>query len=278
MTESLRPKARLDLHIHTTQSDGTLQPQQVLDRSRLAGIDVLAITDHDLAPTLPAGPSSAGGRTIHLVHAAEVSAQHDGRELHLLVYFPGTMPAEFAEFLGQRARWRAARHDAAIAAMGLTHRVPGADSEAHAGRRALTRHHLARALVDAGVEPTLSAAFQRRLAHDTGHVPMANVDAAEVLDRARQAGGFSSWAHPPMSRVRDEAPKLAKLGLDALEASRPSLGRHGRAVVARIALNHRLAITGGSDWHGWHGGGPGQFSLPAREARPFARAVGLHVA
>jgi len=264
MTQPLRPKARFDLHIHTTRSDGTLAPQRLLERSRVAGIDVLAITDHDLAPTLPAGPSSGGGRTIHLVHGAEVSAQHEGHELHLLVYFPGTMPTAFADFLGERARWRAARQ--------------GADADARAGRRALTRHHLARALVEAGVEPTMSAAFQRRLAHATGHVPMADVPAAEVLERARANGGFTSWAHPPMSRVRDQAPKLAKLGLHALEASRPSLGRHGRAVVARIALQNRLAITGGSDWHGWQGGAPGQFSLPAREARPFARAVGLYVA
>ena len=271
----LGPKARLDLHIHTHRSDGRLGPVELVQAAASRGLDVLAITDHDLPPALPAGPHRVGHKTLHLVHAAEVSARHHDREIHVLVYFAGEMPAEFQELLRGRARWRAHRYDEALSSMGLADRVAPASAEARAGEQALTRHHLAQALVEAGVESNVKGAFAHHLSHRHGHVRPTDLPVANLLDQVRGCGGFSSWAHPPHDVVRDWTPELSALGLDAIEVSRPGLGRHARAVYARIALDNRVATTGGSDWHGWHGGAPGQFSVPLRAHRPAVRAMGL---
>ena len=113
MGDVLSPKARLDLHLHTSCSDGLLAPRDVLGRAVARRLHVLAITDHDLAPALPAGVVRSGGHTLHLVHGAEVSCRHNETEIHVLVYFPGQMPEAFRAFLHDRTRWRAARFDEA---------------------------------------------------------------------------------------------------------------------------------------------------------------------
>jgi predicted metal-dependent phosphoesterase TrpH len=95
--------ARLDLHCHSTSSDGRYPAAEVLARALASGLDVLSLTDHDLPPVLPPGlvarppnvKTGAPEAPLRLIHGVEVTGAHDGREYHLLVYFPGEMPAEF---------------------------------------------------------------------------------------------------------------------------------------------------------------------------------------
>lgn len=275
MGNVLPPTARLDLHLHTSCSDGLLAPREVLGRAVARRLHVLAITDHDLVPALPAGVVRSGGHTLHLIHGAEVSCRHNDTEIHVLVYFPGQMPEEFQAFLRERTRWRASRFDQARARLGAEDAVPPAPPEAWEGRLALTRHHLARALVKAGVVGSVDQAFKGPLARRHGAVDLVDLTSEDLLSRVRDAGGFSSWAHPPLDVVKAWTPELAALGLHALEAKRPGIGRASRNALVRLALKHKLAITGGSDWHGWVGGNPGHFSVYLREVRPFAKAVGL---
>lgn len=274
---ALNPKARLDLHLHTSRSDGLLSPKEVLGRAVARRLSVLAITDHDLVPALPAGVVRSGGHTLHLVQAAEVSCRHNGAEIHVLVYFPGQMPEGFRDLLRARTRWRAARYDEARKRLGVEDQVPAAPPEAWDGTLALTRHHLARELVRAGVCGSVDAAFKGPLARRNGAVDLVDLSSAELLAAVRTHGGFSSWAHPPLDVVKAWTPELAALGLHALEAKRPGIGRASRNGLVRLANKHKLGITGGSDWHGWVGGNPGHFSIHLREVRPFAKAVGLPV-
>lgn len=278
MGDVLSPKARLDLHLHTSRSDGLLTPREVLGRAVARRLHVLAITDHDLVPALPAGVVRSGGHTLHLVHGAEVSCRHNETEIHVLVYFPGQMPERFQDFLRDRTRWRAQRFDEARVRLGVEDAVAPAPQEAWDGRLALTRHHLARALVQAGTVGSVDQAFKGPLARRHGAVDLVDLTSAELLARVQEAGGFSSWAHPPLDVAKAWTPELAALGLDALEAKRPGIGRASRNALVRLALKHKLAITGGSDWHGWVGGNPGHFSVYLREVRPFAKAVGLPLA
>lgn len=265
-------RARLDLHLHSDRSDGVLTPRALLERCATGRLDVIALTDHDLAPDLTAGWHRVGGRWIRVLHAAEVSGVHEGKELHLLVYFPGEMPSSYRDFLTSRARHRASRYEIARASIGLDGVAP-ADDTARAGGRSLTRHHLARALVASGHVASVGAAFSFYAAQRHGHVPNVDLTYVDAIRIAREAGGFASWAHPSSEDAVAWTRELAAVGLQALEASRPRLGMHGRAVLARLARKHGLLVTGGSDWHGWHGGAPGQFSFPLREARPFLSAL-----
>ena len=100
-------QARIDLHTHSDRSDGHHSPQGLLALAAEGRLDVLALTDHDLAPALTPGVHTVGGRKIRVIAAVELSTMHLGTELHLLVYFPEKMPAGFSAWCTQRAIWRA---------------------------------------------------------------------------------------------------------------------------------------------------------------------------
>lgn len=270
---TLLPRARLDLHMHSSRSDGRLSPEGVLAAAAAGGLDAIALTDHDLPPAIPQGLHRLGPRQIHVVHGVEISAMHEGRELHLLAYFPGEMPADFVDFCLGRARSRARRYAEALDNMGLSGMAPP-DEDAHEGRRALTRYHLARALVSAGHSATLSDAFQRWAGEHQPYVPALDLQFVDAIAAVREAGGFSSWAHPDLELARAWTGIFASAGLHALEAHRPSVGRGVRDTVARLAFKHRLGVTGGSDWHGWQGE-LGNFAVPLRQMTELARAVAI---
>jgi predicted metal-dependent phosphoesterase TrpH len=272
--DRLPAKARLDLHLHSTLSDGKLDPDALLRRCAEGRLDLVALTDHDLAPQVPAGWQTIAGRRICVLHAAEVSGVWQGRELHLLVYFPGEMPQDFRDFLVARARHRAERYEAARASIGLPGVAPP-DDAAWRGERAITRHHLSRALVDAGHVGDTPAAFRTYTGSRHGHVPPVDLPWEQALATARAAGGFTSWAHPRFDDAKAFTKSFKGMGLQALEAIRPGLGHHGRAVLQRLAHKHGLLVTGGSDWHGWTGGAPGQFAFPLREGKAVMRALGV---
>lgn len=273
-TEALPPRARLDLHMHSLRSDGRWPAEEVLRRAAVGGLNVIALTDHDLPPALPVGPQSVAGRWVHVVHGVELSTMHEGEELHLLVWFPGEMPLVFKELCVRLCQARADRYDEAIARMGLPGLAP-ADEDARAGRRALTRLHLAKALVGAGHVPNLSTAFAQWCANRLPYVPPVALDFREAIGLARDAGGFTAWAHPPVEQAERWAGLFARAGLHALEAHRPNVGRGGRDTMIRLAFRNRMEVTGGSDWHGWAPGELGAFSFPLRQAGAFVRAIGL---
>ena len=255
---------RLDLHLHSTASDGRYPPGEVLKTCAERGLFTVALTDHDVPPSLPAGPHTFGNRTIRLLHAAEVSALHDGLELHFLAFFRGEMPIRFVDFLRGRARARAQRYDLAAKVLGL----PPADAEAHEGRRALTRLHLARALVEAGQVGSVQSAFHGPLSRSRGLVPGIDLPVEEALQTMHACGAISVWAHPRLDHARQYLPYFAELGLQGVEAYRPSASLTQRAALARMALEHGMVVTGGSDWHGW-GGRLGSFRVRASEVAPF---------
>lgn len=262
--DPLQGEPRLDLHMHSTRSDGRHPPLEVLETCAKRGLHTVAITDHDVPPGLPSGPHTFGRRTIRLVHAAEVSAVYDGFEFHLLAYFSGEMPHAFRAFLTERAQARAQRYDASAAALGL----PPADAAAHAGQRALTRHHLAQALVEQGHCGSVHAAFQGPLARGRGVVPGISLTVAEALATMNACGAVAVWAHPRVEHARRYAETFRDLGLHGLEALRPSASHDRRAVLSQLAHQLGLVVTGGSDWHGWHGR-LGSFRVRSREIAPF---------
>lgn len=270
---SLLPRARLDLHTHSRLSDGRLSPEGLLAAAAAGGLDVLAITDHDLPPALPAGPTRVGPRTVLVVHGVEISATHQGRELHLLAWFPGEMPESFRAFCVERARSRARRYAEALENMALAG-MAEPDLEAVEGRRALTRWHLAKALVEAGHAATLSDAFKAWVGEHQPYVPEMDLQFVDAIAAVRAAGGFSSWAHPDPEQAAIWTGTFAAAGLHALEAHRPSIGKGVRESLARLAFRHRLGVTGGSDWHGWQGE-LGHFAVPLRQVSELARGVGI---
>jgi len=264
---------KVDLHCHSVASDGLVEAEELARAAAGAGLSALAITDHDLPPVLGHGERSYGDRSIRLIAGVELSTMHKERELHLLVYFSEAMPAGFAEWCRARARWRAAWFDECAQALGIPEIQ--ADAEAHAGRRTLTRLHLARAVVEHGISPNLRSAFNDHVGHSSSVIPALNLSFMEALQVAKAAGGWTSWAHPPPALADDWAAEFAEAGLDALESHRPV--KTGRNRLATLAHQNGMGITGGSDWHGWGKRKMGSFRVAARTLHKTDVALGLLV-
>jgi len=265
-------RVRFDLHMHTLRSDGRFAPEEVLRRCARGGLDVVALTDHDLAAPIATGVHEIEGRRLHVLGGAEVSGSHEGREYHLLVYFPGEVPQGFRDFCRLQCQARAERYQQAISSLQLPGVVPP-DDEARQGDRALTRHHLARALVASGHAPSSGDAFARYLDHGHGHVPPLELPFVDAIRVARAFGGLTSWAHPPLQAVRDHVATFAAAGLQGLEALRPHVNAKGRKAYKKAARRHGLYLTGGSDFHGWKGTELGLFRVEAREIGDFVDAL-----
>ncbi len=268
MLSSLRPSSTLDLHIHTCFSDGRYTPTEVLRRCADARLDVVALTDHDLASPLPPGTHRIGDHELTVIAAAEISGTHEGREYHLLVYFPDEAPAEFKAFCRAQCQSRARRYDAAVRHLALDGVDAPSDAAIH-GERAVTRFHLAQALVEAGHATCTGDAFARFLSATHGHVPPLDLPFVEAIRVARAHGGVTSWAHPPLDALKAHVDTFVKAGLQGLEALRPMVNMKARKAYKKAAKRHGLYFTGGSDWHGWKDGDLGLFRVQAREVQDF---------
>jgi predicted metal-dependent phosphoesterase TrpH len=263
---------RFDLHLHSDRSDGAFPAEQVIERCARGGLDVVALTDHDLPSGVPVGEIQACGRSMRVVGGAELSGTWRDRELHLLVYFPGEIPEGFRAFCRDRAMARARRYATAVQSLNLAGIAPP-DSVAVDGERSLTRHHLARALISAGHAQDMRDAFRRFADSAHGHVPNVDVSFVEAIRVARAHGGVTSWAHPPLPSLAEALPEFVDAGLQALEGIRPFMTSKERRVVRELAKRYGLAVTGGSDWHGFGDGQPGLFSVAGEQIGDFLTAL-----
>lgn len=261
------PEPRLDLHLHSARSDGRHAPLEVLRRAAAGGLDAVALTDHDVEP-IYGGDLELDGRRLRVIPGAEVSGTHQGRELHLLVWFPGEPSEEARAWLRAGAQARARRYDAAAAKLGLDPAPP----EAHAGALALTRHHLARAMVAAGRVPHVQHAFPHLGA---GVVPPLERTYLDAIRAAVAFGAVTSWAHPALGDAQRFLADFVRAGLHAVEADRPGLDRPTRNGLRRLAKQHRIGISGGSDWHGWWQGELGTYTFTGEAARALAPRLGV---
>ncbi len=258
---------RIDLHTHSSASDGTDPPAEVMRRARERGVDVVALTDHDTVaghagaraalspgPRGPAGPPDPPGLTF--VPGMELSCHLDGRSLHLLAYLfdpahPG-LAAETASIRDDRVR-RARAMVAKLAALGAG--VTWEQVAAIAGGSVVGRPHIARAMAAAGVISDPAEAFTAEWIGDGGRAyeDKYALDPSVAIGLVRDAGGVSVLAHPgtPGYEVPDEViARLAAAGLAGVEVWHPDQPAAERAQARALAGELGLAATGGSDDHG----------------------------
>ncbi|MGH3712687.1 MAG: PHP domain-containing protein [Micromonosporaceae bacterium] len=250
---------RIDLHTHSNISDGTGTPAELVAEAAAAGLDVLALTDHDsTAGWAPARDSLPPGLT--LLPGMELSCRWFGTErpigLHLLGYLFD--PAE-PELAGELARIREARARRAERIIGLL-RADGVDVtwqevQGYAVGGVVGRPHLAEALIRRGLVDSVSAAFAPEWLGQRYRVPKEDVDVFRGLRLIRQAGGVAVFAHPRAHRRGRIVPddligELATAGLFGIEADHPDHGPAERDHVRRLAAELGLVVTGSSDYHG----------------------------
>ena len=244
----------IDLHTHTTASDGALAPGALVERAHELGIRTLAVTDHDTLAGVPAAAAAAAARGMEFLPGIEITAVHRGRDVHVLAYFLEPEPAGLAPFLAdqRRDRTRRAREmSARLAALGVPVDLEDVIAGAEAGGKAVARPTVARALLDAGHVTSLQQAFDRWLADGRpAYVPRSGAPPADVVRLVRRSGGLPVLAHPGLLRRDELIPELAEAGLGAVEAYHSDHDPRAESRYLRVAEQHGLAVSGGSDFHG----------------------------
>ncbi|MDR2373865.1 MAG: PHP domain-containing protein [Bifidobacteriaceae bacterium] len=248
---------RIDLHTHSNVSDGTETPAAVMAAAKAAGLDVVALTDHDSTAGWAEAAAAAEELGLGLVRGAEVSARSQGITTHLLSYLHDPAHEPLARMMRQvtAARWE--RAEAMTSRLAADFPITWEAVAARAGAgRPVGRPHIADELIAQGVVVDREQAFQRLL-HPSGpyYVRYWSVEAETAVELIREAGGVPVFAHPGATArqrvVSDEAiARLVRAGLAGLEVRHRDNPPEQRARLAALAERHGLIQTGSSDYHG----------------------------
>ncbi|MFN8532273.1 MAG: PHP domain-containing protein [Dehalococcoidia bacterium] len=273
----------IDLHLHTTASDGALSAEALVGRCAEAGLRVMAVTDHDSTESVRAAVAAAAPFGINVIAGAELNTDVPDGEVHLLGYFLDLDDSAFQEALLSARDSRIGRAKMMIAkldALGLP--ISFERVRAFAGDGAAGRPHVAQALVEAGHVPSMADAFERYLsrngpAYAEGFRPTPE----QAVRLIRSAGGLPVLAHP--SYVTDPeatVAALAPVGLAGLEVYYRGYGDAELERFGALARQFGLLETGGTDFHGtgnWPEDGPGTVEVPWQVVERLFAAAGRPV-
>ncbi len=243
----------VDLHVHSTVSDGTLTPTQLVTQAVSLGLQALAITDHDTVEGLAEGLAAAEEADLLMIPAVELSASMNGLDMHILGYFIDHTDPTFLSRLAELRKARVARAEQIVDALGKAgYAVSLEDVLYHAEGASVGRSHVARALVGRGHAETVSDAFERFIGRGKPfYVPKPETHPAAVIETIKAVGGVAVLGHPAVTRVSDDViAELARAGLDGIEAHHGEHTPEQRAHLAALASGLGLIVTGGSDHHG----------------------------
>jgi 3',5'-nucleoside bisphosphate phosphatase len=251
---------QIDLHTHTTASDGTYTPTELLHAAQKAGIETLAITDHDTVAAYDESIPVAEALGIRLIRGVEISADGPPGKCHLLALGIDPTHEEFNTTLISLSQKRRERNLLMVTRLnqltGLDLTI--GDIEAHAPRGAnIGRPHFAACLVAQGVVPDIKTAFQKYLADGKpGQLEKESLTPADAIALTHRAGGKCFVAHPGLLRLKShetfetQVKAYKELGIDGIEAYYSSYTPAEEAKFLRLAQKFNLLVTGGSDFHG----------------------------
>ncbi|HHW55352.1 MAG: PHP domain-containing protein [bacterium] len=255
-----------DLHLHTTASDGTLDPEELVVRAVALGLTTIAITDHDTAKGISRALRAGRRFGLHVIPGVEMSTVlEDEEELHILGLFIDYQDPTLKRVLSalRQARWRRMQ-EMTRRVMKLGLQVSWSRVRELAGRGAVGRPHLARALLEKGYVSSVGEAFSRYIGKGCpAYVPRPRLRPEEAIKLIRQVQGIPILAHPGWI-ARERLRKLVAEGLMGLEVFHPRHNLPTTRRLYRLARGWSLLLTGGSDFHGLPGEGwePGAFTIP----------------
>jgi predicted metal-dependent phosphoesterase TrpH len=241
----------VDLHAHSTASDGALSPAAVVAAARAAGLAALALTDHDTVAGVAEAADAAAAVGMRLVPGVELSAFEGDEEIHVL----GLHLARIAELERGLVSFRVARRDRAVTiverlnALGVPLSLDAVLGIA--GAAALGRPHVARALVAAGHVRDFREAFDRYLGNGRpAFVAKSHLTLADAISMLHRAGGLAIIAHPGPLGTRRRVEGWMALGADGVEVRHPGHSPDDTARLGALVEHLGLVPSGGSDWHG----------------------------
>lgn len=256
--------AHIDLHLHTTYSDGTLTPVEVVEAAAARGVTLLAITDHDEVDGVAPAQTCARRCGVTVVSGVEINTEVGKEDIHILGYgFPPDSPVLRDGLSLLRASRLTRLHRMLERLESIGYPLDAGRVLEIAGQGSVGRPHIARALLDAGYVVSVADAFDRLIGNRCpAYVPRASLSPEAAIEMIHRAGGLTSLAHPgklgdPVRFIK----RLKTAGLDALEAYHSD---HSLATMERMvkwARQYELVLTGGTDSHG--PGGPRSVQIGA---------------
>jgi predicted metal-dependent phosphoesterase TrpH len=249
---------RIDLHTHSSRSDGTDTPTELVEVAKAAGLDVIALTDHDTTAGWDEASAAAERYGVAVVPGAELSCRLGGIQIHLLGYGFDRAEPEFARERNLLRDDRERRAELIVErCRELGAPITWARVREIAGEASIGRPHVASALVEADVVETVDAAFSSDWLADGGraYVDKYALDPYRALELLRLSGGVGVFAHPAAGRrgrivTDDQIADLARAGLRGIEVNHVDHDAEARARIGGLAAELGLVPTGSSDYHG----------------------------
>jgi predicted metal-dependent phosphoesterase TrpH len=241
--------------MHTTASDGTLAPEDLIDHAHRVGIEIVSVTDHDTMAGVARATEAARAHGMTVIPGIEITSVHGGKDVHVLAYFLPDTASGLQEMLAKQRQNRIERATEIarrLASLGAPIDLePLLDGAARSGGKALARPQIARALIAAGHVSSVAEAFDRFL-NESGpaYVPHRGASPADVVALIVGGGGLSSLAHPGYTKKDEVIPELVDAGLVAIEAYHSSHEPDAQQRYIDVAKRYGLAVSGGSDFHG----------------------------
>jgi predicted metal-dependent phosphoesterase TrpH len=243
--------AFVDLHTHSTASDGILPPESVIEAAVRCGLKALALTDHDTIGGIPAAREAGERLGVRVITGVELSAFQDDHEVHVLALHLSHLDTVHKRLEDLRASrfTRAEKIVEKLNALGIPITLDEVLLQSNGG--AVGRPHVARALIARGVVHDFRDAFMRYLGgNGSAFVPKDKLSLEDAIAIAHDAGALAIWAHPGGGGRREQLEPLVAAGLDGVEIRHPSHSGEDMKRLQALTDFFGLVPSGGSDWHG----------------------------
>lgn len=246
----------IDLHSHSTASDGTLKPRELVREAKRMGVDILAITDHDSVGGVDEALEEGRIWDIRVIPGIEISTYFKGKAVHMLAYFLDHNHLCLKDFFLKRREQRIQRiYKTCERLKNLGIKLEPQEICRAEVEGTLGRPHVARALVKKGYVASFDDAFEFLLGKGKpAYVPHQKISLEETLSLIKETKGVPVLAHPGLSDLDEAIPFLAKMGLVGLEVYHPDHSQEKIAKYLKLSHDYNLIITGGSDFHGEEAG------------------------
>lgn len=251
---SVDSKIKADLHTHTYYSDGYHTPEELIQKAKSAGLSHLAITDHDNVDAIDEAIEIASRYDIELISGTEISAEHNGKETHILAYFIDHKNPELLGYLknfrGERMK-RAEKIVEKLNGLGMDIKMDDVLKQVK-GNGSVGRPHIAVALIECGYVNNYYDAFNKYIGDDKpAYVKKPNISSKDAIALINRCGGLSFIAHPGKSmRNNNSLFEMIEFGVDGIEVIHPSHTDYDIEYFRDITSQYFLLESGGSDFHG----------------------------
>ncbi len=242
----------VDMHVHTTNSDGLLTPTQVVMKAKEADLKAVGIVDHDTLDGIEEAYLTGKRWGVEIVPGIELSSQWDGNDIHIIGYYCDSSHPKIVDYIEKfiKKRYNRAKKMVQILnTMGIN--ISMKDVVAEAKGKCIGRPHVATVLLEKGYISSYQEAFIKYIGyHSKAYVEKFKISPESAIALISEVGGLSFIAHPPKHLSIEKLFDFVKAGLDGIEIIHPRLNDRDTRRFQEFANNYNLLISGGSDCHG----------------------------